>query len=83
MTIGSSIRSHNQSLHVVDSIPIASHVNGVGMFSRQRCGEISQLLGQTYHFVGVCGLVGTVGSIVVLDLIVLVPHIDVVKLEIL
>lgn len=83
MTVRSSIAAHNQSLHIIDSILIASYIDSVSMFIRQRSGYICKLLGKSNHLILVGSVVGSeAGSIMMLDLGRRLLHIDVIKAKI-
>lgn len=80
MSIRSSIGAHDQCLHVINPLFVAPHVDSIGVLGGERCGEISQFLGQSNELVGVGGW-GTAAGRVVMFLFVLF-HIDVVEFEI-
>lgn len=56
VSVWSAVRAHDESLHKINSILIASDIHRIGVFEGQGRGYVCELLGEPDHL----GLVGCV-----------------------
>ena len=85
MAIRSSVGPHDHSLHEVNSLLIASHIDSIGVIDRKSMRDVSKFLGKSDSLINrrLMPLLIVAGVVMFCDFVVTILHVNVVEPQVL